>query len=49
MLHAGPGDENLPNLPLNIGLAEKVELIAPAIQLTLAMFNERTAMFAMAE
>jgi hypothetical protein len=33
----------------NIGLAEKVELTAPAIPLTLAIFNEKTAIFEMAE
>lgn len=32
----------------NIGLAEKVELTAPAIPLTLALLNEKTAIFAMA-
>ncbi len=33
----------------NIGLAEKVELAAPAIPLTLVLCNEKTAIFVMAE
>jgi hypothetical protein len=38
-----------PKCRFNIGLAEKVELVQPAIPLILQLFNEENAIFVMAD